>query len=270
MDSLTSFQKTILDFYATCGRQLPWRKTRDPYKILVSEIMLQQTQVDRVIPKYQGFIREFPDFKSLARASLATVITQWQGLGYNRRAIALKKIAELVIKKYQGKLPRSEAELKKLPGIGNYTAAAICVFAYQQPLVMIETNIRTVFIHYFFQHQTTVSDHAIAKLVKKTLDSAAPRQWYYALMDYGAMLKKKYPNPSRKSVHYTKQSSFRGSNREIRGLILKILTQQSSLSEKKLLLKIAKQPMVVKKNLQDLMREGFIEKRDNKISFKTS
>lgn len=218
------FQKKILDYYATHGRRFPWRNTRKPYNILVSEIMLQQTQVSRVVPKYKLFLKTYPTIISLAQAELKDVLTLWQGLGYNRRAKLLHDTAKLVTKKYSGKLPRDRTELESLPGIGAYTAGAICVFAYNQSSVMIETNIRSVFLHFFFKNKESVSDTDVFKFIQKTVDTDNPRQWYYALMDYGSMLKKT-GNPNIKSKHYLRQSSFKGSDRHIRGLILRILLQ---------------------------------------------
>jgi A/G-specific adenine glycosylase len=199
---------------ATCALE----ENRDSYRILVSEIMLQQTQVERVLDKYKVFIRIFPDFSSLAVAPLADILKVWQGLGYNRRAVALQKIAISVMKESRGRLPVTREELLKLPGIGKYTASAILTFACNQPNIFIETNIRRVFIHFFFRDRENISDAEILPLIEMTLDAGNPREWYYALMDYGAMLKKTVENPNRKSSHYKKQAPFHGSNRQLREL----------------------------------------------------
>jgi A/G-specific adenine glycosylase len=252
------FQDTIYQHYQNCKRSLPWRKTRNPYHILVSEVMLQQTQVERVLGKYEEFIDAFPDFNTLARAPLRKVLRVWQGLGYNRRALALKKSAQIIVTKYQGKLPHTVEELVQLPGIGATTASEIVAFAFNQPAVFVETNIRSVFIHFFFSHRNEVSDAEILPLVEKTLDTTQARQWYYALMDYGVALKKKYRNPSRRSLHYRKQSPFDGSNRQIRGMILKILTAQRESSEETLVRALKKPAVQVKRNLSALKKEGFI------------
>ena len=263
-DAIRTFQELIYEHYRTDGRTLPWRETDDPYRILVSEIMLQQTQVERVIGKYSAFVTVFPDFRSLAQAPLQEILAVWQGLGYNRRAIALKKIAELVVTTYNGTLPSHPDELKKLPGIGSYTAAAIATFAFHQPTVFIETNIRTVFIHFFFHDQDTINDNEIRPLVEQTLDTANPRQWYYALMDYGAMLKQQHPNPNRRSAHYHRQSAFRGSNRELRGMILRALTRESTMSERELVQTLKMDSERVRGTLVQLQDEGFIEKSGNR------
>jgi A/G-specific adenine glycosylase len=263
-DACRAFRAIIYDHYRTDGRKLPWRETEDPYHILVSEIMLQQTQVERVISKYGAFIAAFPDFQSLAQAPLQEILEVWQGLGYNRRAIALKKIAELVVTTYNGTLPSHPDELKKLPGIGRYTAAAIATFAFHQPTVVIETNIRTVFIHFFFHDQDNIKDTEILPLVEQTLDTAQPRIWYYALMDYGAMLKQQHPNPSRRSAHYHKQTPFHGSNRELRGMILRTLTRESTMSERELVQTLTMDSERVRGTLVQLQDEGFIEKSGNR------
>jgi A/G-specific adenine glycosylase len=211
--TVRAFRKLIYDFYREHGRAFPWRATHNPYHILVSEIMLQQTQTERVTDKYESFVNSFPDFSCLARTPLREILGAWQGLGYNRRAIALKEIAQRVIRDFQGNLPPSLEGLMSLPGIGRATAAAISTFAFNKPAVFLETNIRRVFIHHFFRNEDKVNDNEILPLVKQTLDTSNPRRWYHALMDYGVMLKKRHQNPNRKSAHYHKQGPFEGSNR---------------------------------------------------------
>jgi A/G-specific adenine glycosylase len=220
--------------------------------------MLQQTQTDRVVEKYQLFIKTFPNFRSLAKSPLSKVLQVWQGMGYNRRAISLHKIAQIVVDKYQGKLPESVEELIELPGIGHYTASAIGAFAFNQPTAFIETNIRRVYIHFFFQKKRKVDDKDILPLVEQTVDKKNPREWYYALMDYGVMLGKQVPNPNRKSAHYAKQSKFEGSNRQIRGLILKILLKQPNLTESMLIKKLDYKPTITEER-----RNPKTEKRKN-------
>jgi A/G-specific adenine glycosylase len=260
------FQDLIYEHYHREPRNLPWRKTRNPYRILVSELMLQQTQVERVLEKYKLFIRTFPDFSSLAVAPLIDILKVWQGLGYNRRAIALQKIARTVMGENRGSLPVSREELLKLPWIGEYTASAILTFTYNQPNVFIETNIRRVFIHLFFPDRANVSDAAILPLIEKTLDTTNPREWYYALMDYGVMLKKTAGNPNRKSAQYQKQTPFRGSNRQLRGMILKTLIKNPGISKKELIEKLNLDPEKIEKNLVLLLQEGFLKKKGNRFS----
>jgi A/G-specific adenine glycosylase len=220
-----SFVKKVQSFYRTHGRHtLPWRKTKNPYHILVSEVMLQQTQVDRVVPKYKAFLSRFKTVHNLADASLKDVLILWQGLGYNRRAKMLHACAQEVVRAYGGKFPRTHATLVKLPGIGPYTASAVMAFAYGIATPLIETNVRTVYLHHFFKDVDDVHDVEILKIVNKTLPQEAVREWYWALMDYGSYLKKEVGNLNTQSKHYTKQSAFKGSDRQIRGAIIRTLT----------------------------------------------
>ena len=207
-------------------RDLPWRRTRDPYAVLVSEVMLQQTQVPRVVPKYEAWMAEFPTFDALAAAPLEAVLRAWQGLGYNRRAIALKRAAEIVAGERGGELPADERELVKLPGVGPATAAAILAFTRDAPSVYVETNVRTVVLHELLADRVGVPDRDICPLVALAVQEAArqgigPREFYYALLDYGTHLKKTLPNPSRRSAHHVRQSAFEGSRRQKRARLLR-------------------------------------------------
>lgn len=262
-DEIDNFRKSIWEYYRKNARSLPWRHTDNPYHILVSEIMLQQTQVERVVEKYRLFLSAFPDFHSLARAPLRSVLSVWQGLGYNRRAVALQRIAQEVIMTFNGTLPFSENMLVKLPGIGKATASAIAAFAYNKPVVFLETNIRRVFIHFFFAGKNKVKDTEILPLVAKTLDFSDPRQWFYALMDYGAMLKGKIQNPNRKSAHYQKQAPFQGSNRQLRGMVLKEIVAEHRVTESALRKKLHVSPEKIREIFLQLQKEGFIKKRGN-------
>lgn len=263
------FQNYIWGFYRQQGRSFIWRNVDDPYKIVVSEIMLQQTQTHRVVQKYPLFMQAFPDFKTLANASLRDVLYMWQGLGYNRRGKYLHEIAQKVMSEYKGILQADPVVLETFPGIGKATAASICAFAFNQPTIFIETNIRAVFIHHFFQHEDKVGDNIIMPFVAETVDQNNPREWYYALMDYGVFLKKQLPNPSRKSKHHAKQSTFEGSDRQIRGLILKLLTQHEYLTMGDLEALIERKPERIYRALSELMQEGFIEENSQKIAIKT-
>lgn len=221
------FQKKVYDHYHKNRRDFPWRKGITPYKIVVSEIMLQQTQAPRVVEKFKFFIKTFPNFESLARAPFKDILKVWQGLGYNRRALGLKKLAEIIVTEYKGKLPKTPEELVGLPWIGLHTAGSIAAYAYNYPSIFIETNIRSVFIHEFFGDQSEVTDKQLLPYIEAALDKKHSREWYNALMDYGAMLKETNPNPSRRSKHYTKQSTFEGSNRKLRGMVLKLLNTKN-------------------------------------------
>jgi len=258
------FRRTVYIFFKNNGRYtLPWRKTKNPYRILVSEIMLQQTQADRVIPKYKAFIRKFPTVHTLAKAPLSEVLREWQGLGYNRRAKMLHQGAKVIVEKHGGKIPLLYNELVELPGIGDYTAKAVRVFAWNEPEVMIETNIRSVFIHHFFPNKVAVSDENLHPYMGEFLDKNNPREWYSALMDYGSHLKKTIPNPSRKSKHYVSQKPFKGSDREIRGTILRSLVSRSKSLP--VLLKELNFPQdKIKRQITALKKEGLIVIRKNK------
>lgn len=222
------FIQTIWDFYHKNKRDLPWRKNITSYSTVVSEIMLQQTQVSRVQVKFPVFINRYPTFQSLAQATNKDILSSWQGMGYNRRALYLRDIAKKVIDEYKGELPNDEHILDTFPGIGYATACSIVAFAFNNPLVFIETNIRRVFIHHFFQDKTEIPDTDLMPLVEKTLDKQKPREWYFALMDYGSYLAKIVDNPNKKSKHYTKQSRFIGSDREIRGKVLRLLLKEEN------------------------------------------
>jgi A/G-specific adenine glycosylase len=262
---IIKFQKLIWNFYKMHGRKMPWRGEVDPYKVLVSEVMLQQTQASRVIPKYQEFLKKFPTLRKLAKAKLSEVLIAWSGLGYNRRAKFLWQLAQVVEGDYKGKIPSDPLLLIKLPGIGKGTAGSIAAFAFNQPVVFIETNIRRVFIHSFFPGRKIVYDTELTSLIRDTLDTKNPREWYYALMDYGAKLKEG-ENSNRRSAHYVKQSKFNGSNREVRGAILKYLAANEKIAKRKLLQKIPFDRLRINKAVTELVAEGFLEDKRGIIS----
>ena len=203
---------------------MPWREDTRPYYVLVSELMLQQTQVARVIPKFEAFIERFPDERSLATASLADVIGLWQGLGYNRRAKFLHDSAKKIVTEFKGVFPADDKDILSLPGVGKNTAGAIAVYAYDRPALYVETNIRTVYIHHFFNDQSDVSDVQILEKLRQTLDKEHPREFYWALMDYGSWLKASGVRNVTQSKHYKKQSALEGSVRQVRGQVIRRLT----------------------------------------------
>jgi A/G-specific adenine glycosylase len=259
---IQAFQTAVWRHYRTTGRHdLPWRSPEpdgsfDPYKILVSEIMLQQTQVARVVPKYQLFLERFPSFAALSAAPLGDVLRVWSGLGYNRRAKYLWLCAGRVVAEYGGKLPQTSAELIKLPGIGANTAGAVLAYAFHQPVLFVETNIRTVFIHHFLADQQAVDDRQILDLVARTLPEE-PRTWYWALMDYGSHLKQIVGNLNTLSKHYAKQSRFEGSARQVRGQILRLLAAEpKTLQELKKAVTDERLPQI----LRTLLAEGMVAK----------
>jgi A/G-specific adenine glycosylase len=268
LDSSTirSFRKKVLAHYRTDGRDLPWRTTTDPYRILVSEIMLQQTQVERVIDKYRAFLAVFPDFSTLATAPLPELLRLWQGMGYNRRALSLRALAQQVVTGHNGSLPANRDTLITLPGIGPYTSGAIMAFAFNMPVVFMDTNIRRVFIHEFFQDSENIHDNELLPLVEQTLDVRNLRNWYNALMDYGATLKRTQANPNKRSAHYARQSPFENSNRQVRGRILKAILNEAPLTVIGIAEATGMERGRVVRNLGDLEKEGFIMKEGRRYS----
>lgn len=266
VDGTRAFQKKILQFYAEERRSFQWRETTDPYAILVSEFMLQQTQTTRVVPYFARFLQEFPDFASLAAGSKSKLLQLWQGLGYNRRALNLQKTASIVTEQYGGVLPAQKQQLLLLPGIGAYTAQAILTFAFNQPGILIETNIRAVYIHHFFSPESTVHDRQLEPLIEATLYQPDPRTWYYALMDYGVFLKSKYRQIGKRSAHYVRQSKFQGSHRQVRGAIIRELTarQRSTLTTLTRVLGYDKER--IKLCIEELKDEGFLVQEGRSIS----
>lgn len=263
---ITQLQQKVYAHYHATPRPLPWRLTFNPYEILVSEIMLQQTGVARVIPKYLEFLEHFPDVAALATAELHEVMTHWQGLGYNRRGIALKRAAEAIHTTHQGRVPVDPNILLRLPGIGPYTAAAVAVFSVGAPLVLIETNIRTVFIHEFFPlEREKITDAELAPLVEAAIDTTDPRSWYYALMDYGVMLKKTAVNPSRRSAHYSRQTPFAGSTRQMRSRILKMILAHSGHTVESLALEMELPLNVVTELIGTLEKDGLVTRQEEKL-----
>jgi len=182
----------------------------------------------------------------------------WKGLGYNRRALALKRAAEIIVAEHRGRVPRDIATLIALPGVGRATACAVLAYAFNEPVAFVETNIRRVYIHFFFPGARTVSDSEILPLVEKTLDRANPREWYDALMDYGTVLRSAGNDPNRRGAGYRRQSPFEGSVRQVRGLVLGALLQAPRLSEPRLAAVTAAKSTLLAKALSQLVSEGFL------------
>lgn len=241
-------------------RDMPWRRDTRPYYVLVSELMLQQTQVDRVTPKFEAFIARFPNEKTLAGSSLGDVLTLWSGLGYNRRAKFLHSAAQMIVKDFGGLMPSTATELRRLPGIGPGTSGAIMAYAFNEPAVFIETNVRAVYIHHFFPSSDAVNDAQLTPLIEATLDREHPREFYWALMDYGTWLKRTGTGRPTRSAHYKKQSKLKGSLREVRGQIIKGLTGGGQPLEvlKHTLLADARFDTA----LSGLVRDGLVEESD--------
>jgi len=262
-NSTPSFRRLVWKHYRTYGRHdLLWRKTHDPYRILVSEVMLQQTQVPRVIEKYKEFLKKFPSIRTLARAPLSDVLKTWSGLGYNRRAKYLHDAAKEIVGIYKGNF--RQALEQPLPGVGPYTKAAVRAFAFNEPDVLIETNIRTAFIHHFHSNvlqNVRISDVEIIPLATLAVKGQDPREWHWALMDYGAYLKRSGVRNNSRSAHYTKQSKFEGSLRQVRGAILRLLNSGIK-TERDLMMEIRSPSL--KEALAGLVHDGLILKEKGK------
>lgn len=272
-DTLSQFRQKVRSYGSQHYRDLAWRNTYDPYAIWISEVMLQQTQVCRVDGRWQRWLVRFPCVEALACASVAEVLEEWQGLGYNRRALHLKHAAEQIVTR--GTFPQTTKELVKLPSIGPATAAGIRAFAFNLPGVYLETNVRTVFLHEFFPDAQQVPDSELIPYIEKTCPQNAddpqdcPKTWYYALLDYGAYLKQVLPNPSRRSKTHTKQKKFEGSHRQKRAEVVRILlaAQGEALNFDEIAQQLNEQELLAKRQavssdeiagiLDELVREGF-------------
>jgi A/G-specific adenine glycosylase len=242
---------------------MEWRHNSDPSRIVVSEVMLQQTQVPRVAVMYPKFIEKFPDFSALARASQAELLNTWQGMGYNRRALNLQKLAVRITEEFGDMLPEEPEALAALPGIGPATSCSIAAFAFNRPVVFIETNIRRVFIHYFFSDTALVDDRDLLPLVEACLLPDRSREWYWALMDLGTALKTSVPNPNRRSRQYVKQSAFEGSDRQIRGALLRLLLNGDTGEPESLAKAVGTSSEKVAGILDEMCREGFFVQEES-------
>lgn len=265
---VSAFRALVYEKAASCYRDLPWRKNEDPYAIMVSEFMLQQTQVARVVPKYLAWMERFPSTSSLARASGSEVLMFWSGLGYNRRALALHQACRLIESEFGGKIPPEEKALRSLPGIGAYTSRAILAFAFNLPVAFLETNIRTVFLKHFFPDATGVPDRELEKVVDLVLDREEPRRWYTALMDYGAEIKRLEGNHSVRGKAYRKQSDFETSFRRIRGAVLKRIVDDGPVGMDELYASLPFSRENIEKCAGILAREGFITYSGDRLQLK--
>lgn len=258
------FTQYILERGRSLYRDMPWRQDIRPYYILVSEIMLQQTQVTRVTPKFEAFVAHFSTVHELSEASLASVLELWSGLGYNRRAKFLWHSAQMIDREYGGVLPSTAEEIQKLPGVGKNTAGAIVAYAYNLPSYFIETNVRTVYIHHFFASEEVVDDAAIYERLKATLPVEDVRTFYWALMDYGAWLKARGIKYNPRSKHYRKQTPLSGSVRQLRGELLRSLLDRP-VNFSQLKNRYANDPRFTSA-VEGLQRDGLIERKQGFVS----
>lgn len=280
-------QGRLLRWYQRHGRDLPWRRTRDPYAIAVSEVMLQQTQVDRVIPKYRLWLRRFPTWSVLARAPLRRVLQTWSGLGYNNRAVRLRRLATIVVRDFNARLPDERASLEQLPGIGRYTAGAIAAFAFTQPAAVVDTNIRRVLTRLFFGDKH-VAETRIEKIAEKVIPATQADQWNHGLMDLGALvciarrprcevcpLKTRcraYPAILNRPVskHQPTAVPFEQSDRYVRGRITALIAQRGSMLRTRLFDHLKAGRGITQRRFQrivkGLVRDGLIEVTGRKIT----
>lgn len=260
---ITDFQELVWEKARELYRDMPWRRDTRPYYVLVSEIMLQQTQVDRVVPKFEAFIAAFPNEATLAQATLAEVLKLWSGLGYNRRAKFLHEAAKKIVLDYNGNFPDTQQELISLPGVGVNTAGAILTYSFNQPVVFIETNVRTVYFHHFFEDSVDVSDKQLREVVEETIDKEHPREWYWGIMDYGSYLKRQGAGRNDVSRHYKKQSVLKGSIREVRGQIVRELASQDM--ELKELRSAVRADERFVEALTGLNKDGLVKETDGRL-----
>lgn len=270
--AIAAFVDRVLEHGAELYRDLPWRLTDDPYAVLVSEVMLQQTQVGRVVPYYEEWLASFPTLEALAGAPLEAVLRTWRGLGYNRRAVSLKRVAETCVAAAPGgpaRLPDDEAALVALPGIGPATAAGVLAFAFHKPATYLETNVRTVVLHELFPDDDGVNDRMVRDVVAAARDEVTargvdPARWNWALLDYGSYLKRSVPNPSRRSAHHTRQSAFEGSRRQKRSALLRAVMDAPGGTAEEYAIVLAgllgegEAGEIAGELLVELVREGFL------------
>ncbi|MFA6776050.1 MAG: DNA repair protein [Sphaerochaetaceae bacterium] len=262
------FVSFVLDFYQTYGRRFPWRETEDPYRVLLSEVMLQQTQTGRVLDKYAEFLSLWPDFRSLAEVPFPQLLSHWLGLGYNRRAMALQQAAKAT-GAWGWTVPNDMDLVMRLPGVGPATAAAICCFCYHGREVYLETNIRRVLLHVFFPRRDMVRDKELSTLLRSFLPVCGDtKNWYYALMDYGVLLKHLLPNPNRRSASYHPQTTFKGSDRQVRGALLRVLSETGPKDLHQLEALLPFEEERISSALGRLRDEGFVEERQTRYLIK--
>lgn len=287
--SPAAFRWAIFRWFAAHGRDLPWRRTRDPWRVLVSEVMLQQTQVDRVIPKYLSFVRRWPTPAAMARAPLRDVLSAWSGLGYNRRAAHLKAAAETVVRAHGGVMPADVEALEALPGVGRYTARAVASFAYGQDVALWDTNVRRIALRVFRGGEFADADpgrEALERLLADALPSGRSRDWHGALMDFGsAVCVSRNPlcascplrgvclaaprflegeRPPRRLAR--PQARFAGSRREARGKVVRMLAAAGKRGASELAVVDALEREDAGAVIGSLVRDGLVVRKGRRLA----
>jgi A/G-specific adenine glycosylase len=254
--AIGALQKKILSFYKEKSRTLPWRQTTNSYHILLSEVMLQQTQVDRVVAYYSRWTKKWPYVQDLANASRIDVLKEWSGLGYNNRAVNLHRAAQVIAEKYNGDVIAAVKDHKNVPGIGPYTAAAVQIFAQNADIITVDTNIRRILLHEFNLPKET-SDRELWQLANRCLPKGKSRDWHNALMDYGATYL-----TSRKTgiAPKTRQSKFEGSDRQIRAKIVRELLKRSVIPVTELPAGADAEQLRVERILRKMEKDGLVKK----------
>jgi A/G-specific adenine glycosylase len=258
-------RRRILTWYRHHGRDLPWRHTADRYAILVSEVMLQQTQVPRVIPKYTAFLHRYPDLESLASAPLAGVLALWSGLGYNNRAVRLRACAQAVAAATplgeRAELPRDVRALETLPGLGPYTARAVLVFAHDTDLAAVDANVRRVLIRELGL-PPDIGLASLQEVAERVLPRGQARDWHNALMDYGAAV---LTARSTGIAPLTRQGPFLGSRRWYRSQLLKLLLEKGSQRAAGLPRSLGLSHQEVTAIVAALAHDGLLEQRGDTV-----
>lgn len=258
---IISFRRKIFRFYAKHRRDLPWRNTTDPYRVTVAELMLQQTQVERVVPKYTEWLKLWPNWRALSQASNEEILRAWSGLGYNRRALYLHKLAVAIVKEYGGRVPRTPELLVRLPGIGPYTSRAILIFAFNRPLATVDTNIRRVLLH-SFGLPSTLAPKGVQEFAERVLPRRRARDWHNALMDYSRLM---LPKQIASIPPISRQSKFEGSARQVRGEIVRRLVQRQPVTLRTICRVLNRKVSEVEKIADRMVVEGLIRRTGGKV-----
>jgi A/G-specific adenine glycosylase len=253
-NEIDAFRRKVWLFYKRHGQRFPFRRTPDPYRIAVSEFMLQQTQIARVLPKYDAWITRWPNWEALAGASPRELLAAWSGLGYNRRALHLGNLARAVVDQYGGQLPTDPEILETLPGVGRYTARAVIIFAFNKPLVAIDTNIRRVIMHEFHLPPAT-SDDDLERLARRLVPKRRSRDWHNALMDYARMT---LPRRAASLRAEKRPSAFEGSSRQLRGRIVKRLLRIHRMTLEHLAAELDRAEDEVRQAALALQKDGLV------------
>lgn len=256
---IREFQTFLFNWWGDNKRDFPWRETQDPYRVMVAEFMLQQTQAERVVPKYIEFLKAFPSMESLAGARKRDVLKHWLGLGYNRRALWLQEACERILS--LGEFPRSHEELRQFRGIGSYTSRSILIFAFNVDLAAVDTNVRRVLIHEGFV-TPDLGERALLRVAELLVPKGRSRDWHNALMDYGAMEVTSRTTGIRAK---NRQLRFKGSVREVRGRLLRSVVKQGVVEVDHISKEWNVPREVLDKAIRGLLNEGILLEEEGRL-----